>query len=620
MQKTRSHARALSRIFTRQRLLLVGLPVVALCSILIFLLSTQLTVSFTLAQPTDHSVTKPLTITLSQKMLTIDTNALHISPEIAGTWNVHRGKLFSPDTLIFTPHDHFVTNTTYTVAIPSLTRALGRKTTPTHLTITTEKAPALTDTGLVTLGDTPTIAADYVPSITLSSPNRHLRDLTLVTSQKIDFTRSSVDDTTFTWKPAALWPQGKTITLKIVDKKSQQTLLTKTVDVAREPSLTSPLSRASVGERDSIELIFHEAMKPDETVISFSTPGKGSWKNDRTYQFTPTKLAPATTYAYTIKKGGRSTAGGYLTHDIKGSFATVGAVGVSQSSPWGSELSQSSQALRFTFNQSVDHASAQAHFSVNTGTVGAITWSGNTMIIPVSNLGYQRTVYATLSSGIKNAGFGAPSAAPFTLSFTTEIRSVRLNIPHYQQQHPSSCAVASLRMILAYRGTTTDEMTIVSRMGYAPRSMNKSTNPATWDDPSQMFVGSVDGSLSKGTGAGPDAGPVAKAARSFGHSASAVTGVSPTWVAQQIYAGNPVELFGAYGDGPFISWKTPSGRITKMNLASHARVITGVYGEPSNPIGFWVNDPLLDSAVYWTAASLQADINKDAYHQAVVVY
>ena len=150
--------------------------------------------------------------------------------------------------------------------------------------------------------------------------------------------------------------------------------------------------------------------------------------------------------------------------------------------------------------------------------------------------------------------------------------------------------------------------------------MDKSTDPPVWDDPNQMFVGDINGSLSKGTAAGPDAGPVVKAAQSYGRGASSTTGTSVNWIASQLNSGHLVVMFGALNNtNSFITWQTPSGGTVRMNTQSHSRAIIGVKGESDAPIGFWVNDPYLSGTQYWTASQLQANINLDAYQQAVEV-
>lgn len=239
------------------------------------------------------------------------------------------------------------------------------------------------------------------------------------------------------------------------------------------------------------------------------------------------------------------------------------------------------------------------------------------MIASVSNMGFQRTVTASVAAGVKNAGFGAPSNRGFGVSFTTEVVTIKYNVPAYRQQHSATCVAASLRMILAYHGIGTDDMAIVNRMGYAPTKLTD----GKWDDPQQMFVGSVDGSISSGTAAGTDAQPAARVAQQYGRGASAVTGINVHWIAQQLAARRLVIMFGAMGNvSQTITWQTPSGRTEVMNKAGHARTVIGVKGDPSNPIGFWVNDPLNGYTAYWTAGQLQANINLDPYRQAVSVW
>ena len=78
-------------------------------------------------------------------------------------------------------------------------------------------------------------------------------------------------------------------------------------------------------------------------------------------------------------------------------------------------------------------------------------------------------------------------------------------------------------------------------------------------------------------------------------------------------------MFGATRDAGFETWKTPAGKTVRMNKASHVVLVVGVNGEPANLLGFWINDPLY-GAYYWTAGQAQANIARDVYGQAVVVY
>lgn len=255
---------------------------------------------------------------------------------------------------------------------------------------------------------------------------------------------------------------------------------------------------------------------------------------------------------------------------------------------------------------------------MSAGQVVKFDWLDNTLSLTVREIGFQKNVVVTVGAGVKNVGFGLPSDRTVTMSFSTEARIRRLDVPMYRQQKSSTCVPASLRMALAYYGVSVDEMTLVHSMGYNPRPMNRDTNPYTWDDPELMYVGDVDG---KGIyeSAGVDAGPTVKAVRSQGRNALAIRGASAEWIASQIYEGHPVVMFGATRDNDFVTWQTPTGGVAKMNKSSHATVVTGVKGEANAPIGFWVNDPLSGTS-FWSAEKVRANIARDAYRQAVVVY
>ncbi len=594
----------------------IGLISVGMLSFFVLKTSLPVTVNYT---GNDVKVDQPITISLSQYLRIIDTSRITMTPAVAGTWHLERKGIVSKDMLVFTPKTYFREDTKYTVTLPQAQRVFGAETPLPPVSFVTEKAPSLAVTDMATWTDNQTIAADAVFSASLVSANRHLRTLELRTSPSIATTPTVQHDKDYTWTPTALLPHGTTVTLELFDTKNQQSLLKKSVRIAAEPSLTSPLHRRNVDERDNIVLTFAQGIDHSAATITFDVPGKGMWQNDTTYAFSPDKLAPNTTYHYTIEKNLRSKEGGILQADIVDDFATIGPIAVVATSPRGNDLAQASQVISFTFNRPVDRASAEQRLSISSGTITNKSWSGNTLSATVTNLGFQQTVTASIAAGVANATFGVPSTRPYSLSFTTEVRSAKLAIPFFRQQYAGSCTAAALRMILAYRGTSADDMSIVQQMGYNPRPRDNSTDPATWDDPQQMFVGDINGSIIAGTGAGPDAPPVAKAARAYGRSASAVTGIGSGWIAQQVYAGNPVIMFGAFRATGMTSWQTPSGRTATMNLTGHATTVIGVKGEPSAPLGFWVHDPM-NGAAYWSVAAVEANIARDPYRQAVVVY
>ncbi len=601
--------------------LLAVLAFILLLVVSLFLIRTRLPVTPHVSTG-KASVSHPLQITLNQNIHELDTTKIAISPSVAGSWSYVKSPLLGNDKIVFTPKTYFTVATEYTVAFPKAKRALFGEASLPDVTFRTENAPSVTSESLKSFAPGATIPADYTFSVALGSPNRQLRSLVLRTSPSIPLTPKVQNDTTFSWQSAEILPQGQKISVELYDEKNRVSLIKKEVTIASEPRITSPSTRDRLQSKDPISVTFDTPIVPGkETDITFDTPGKGAWKSPTEYVFTPDGLSAGKTYSYVVKKGLRSTSGGIVTSDQSGKLSTMGAIVVTGSSPKGKNLPQAKQTISFTFDQPVNHESAQSRFSVSSGTISGFSWQGNTLNVTVLNIGYQRTITASVAAGVVNTGFGLPSSQTFSTSFTTETRSARLTVPYYRQQHSATCTAAALRMALGYRGISSDEIGLVNAMGYAPRDKDTSTNPPTWDDPDQMFVGSIDGSITGGTGAGPDAQPIAKAARAYGRSAQDFTGISAGWIAGQVYAGNPVIMFGAFKATGMTSWRTPAGKNVTMNLTGHVTVVTGVVGEPSNPVGFYVHDPLDGGKnEYWSAGAVSANIARDPYAQAVVVY
>ena len=589
----------------------------------LFILKTSMPVAYIYTE-SDHSINEPLRIKLSQKLRNVSVSSISIEPKIEGKWKFSRGPVLGSDELSFQPVKPFRINTKYTIVLPEVDRMLLGDDDTDPIIFTTEGAPDLASTGVADFDDDTTVPADHEFVAKLTSSGKNLRDLELKSEPKIKFD-ASIDSKyqTYKWTTKDTLPQGKTLKLTVYDRQNEEALAEKTIHVASAPRVKEGVSPTHFTP-DSIALIkFDQPIEASsEKYIKFALPGKGTWRDSSTYAFTPEDgaIKPGKTYTYVIKKGLRTEKGGILTKDLKANFSSTGAVTVSSASPWGRQLSQAHQIVKFTFDQKVDKKSAQQRFSISSGKIESYSWQGNTLSVSVKKLGYQRSVTATIKPGVINTGFGLPSNRPFSVTFTTEFRQRRLSVPFYNQQHSATCTAATLRMALAYRGIHTSEMNIVNKMGYSPTKMDKSKKPATWDDPALMFVGHVDGSIRKGTGAGPDAPPIAKASVALGRNASAVTGASATWIAKHIYNGNPVIMFGATSSTGFISWKTPSGSMAKMNLTSHVVTVTGVVGEPHNPIGFWINDPLAGGPAYWTAGQVSANLSRDIVRQAVVIY
>jgi uncharacterized protein YvpB len=200
------------------------------------------------------------------------------------------------------------------------------------------------------------------------------------------------------------------------------------------------------------------------------------------------------------------------------------------------------------------------------------------------------------------------------------LKLTKLDVPVFKQEYIRSCEEASLRMVLGFYGLQTNDMEIVKRVGYDPHPWDKKNN--IWDDPDKMFVGSIDDSSKNGYGAFAQA--IAPAAKTFGRDSESYFGVSEQFLAEQIYSGHPVIVWGFFNSPPFVKyfWNTKDGKKITAYRGEHTRVVVGVYGDETKPVGFLVDDPLTgEKEQYWSVGRLMTQMNMfgNLTNQAVVV-
>jgi uncharacterized protein YvpB len=195
---------------------------------------------------------------------------------------------------------------------------------------------------------------------------------------------------------------------------------------------------------------------------------------------------------------------------------------------------------------------------------------------------------------------------------------VKLKVPVYKQVYRQSCEAASLRMALKYRGIETTDLAVLELMKYDDQPAKKVNGAWQWNDPHQMFVGDKDGDQIQMTGYGVFGEPIAMASEQLGRPVAVHNDVKPDWLARQIYAGNPVVLWGVSTKIKDEKWQTPAGQEITAPIRTHTRLVIGVKGDPANPTGFWLNDPA-GTVIYWTTAQLIANVAQ-GIKQAVAIY
>lgn len=182
---------------------------------------------------------------------------------------------------------------------------------------------------------------------------------------------------------------------------------------------------------------------------------------------------------------------------------------------------------------------------------------------------------------------------------------LKLDVPYFKQEYAHSCEAASLRMALAYYGIYKSDMDITQAFGYKPRIKNIDEN--IWDDPQEMFVGFIDADVGKkNQGYGVYGKPVLKAVESFGRTGTYKTDITASDLAKEIKDGHPIVIWGytSLTEAPY-EWSTEQGKRVRAFRGEHARLIVGVRGSVSKPLGFYLHDPINGKSFeYWDTQRL----------------
>lgn len=171
-----------------------------------------------------------------------------------------------------------------------------------------------------------------------------------------------------------------------------------------------------------------------------------------------------------------------------------------------------------------------------------------------------------------------------------------ISLPIVKQALRNNCETAALSMLLQARGVAIGQLALQREL---PRSgpLDPGTGQSgamLWGDPDQGFVGRAEGGGAAG-GYGVYAPPIAALARRHGVRLRRLSGRSAGVLYAALLRGEPVLAWVGLSDGPFKSWRTPSGKLVKLNLGEHAVVLTGLRGNAVT-----VHDPLTGTVQTWT--------------------
>lgn len=472
------------------------------------------------------------------------------------------------------------------------------------ITFVTEDAP---DVSIVTPSQEDVIRTDTEWYIALDRPNDGNFNFDFHFEPSLEIDATLLDDSgNYIIKPQAALSQGEEYSLT-VDRESVR-FLYGTDEVAFRGEVESvwegswnvreaPGVASFSPQGDTIPITEDLAITFDENIdlasfeehVEVEPSINGAWSTSdyRTVTLSPSALDQDTTYTVRIAAGLETYDGGYLEEEAVYTFSTVGPVQLDRSSPaHGATGVNVNGSLQFTFDQEVDHASVEEHFSISPPVAGIFSWDGNRMIFQPSDTLSFNTVYTvTIAAGIEAAS-GFDSKDDFTIPYTTELSVTKLSVAFHRQEHSLSCEVATLVMALQYRGISVSEATLINAIGFDPTSKEG----GVWGNPHIAFVGDIDG-RQPSTGYGVYWQPIAEAARAY-RNAYWFTDWSITDLTAEIQKGNPIIVWGTAGSGSRINWQTQEGGNVVAINGEHTYIVVGFMGSASNPTKIIVLDPL----------------------------
>ncbi len=192
----------------------------------------------------------------------------------------------------------------------------------------------------------------------------------------------------------------------------------------------SPTPGASLTDLwTSVRITFNRPVVPESAVEHLTLvpeggeplPGQVTWQDKgSTLLFQPEKpLRPDTQYYLLLQAGVRDRLGFKLDQALTRSFVTT---------PMLTQVTPASEArnialdesIRIAFTRPMDHASVEAGLVFSPTLKGEITWEGDTLIFTPQTGLIPNTQYQALLTAEVRDQSGAPLAAPYRWSFTTQ--------------------------------------------------------------------------------------------------------------------------------------------------------------------------------------------------------
>lgn len=162
------------------------------------------------------------------------------------------------------------------------------------------------------------------------------------------------------------------------------------------------------------------------------------------------------------------------------------------------------------------------------------------------------------------------------VSVATSPSAVRIAAPSIKQKLRNNCEATALQILLRTTGRGASQLRLQAELTRSgPLDPVGTGSNRTWGDPDLGFVGRPDGGGTAG-GFGVYPGPVKQLAAKRGVALRDLTGEPARRIYTTLLAGNAVMVWVGLGDGPYSSWRSPSGRSINVNLNEHTVVLNGL--------------------------------------------
>lgn len=599
-------------------ILLKVLPYLAIIAGVVFIFSASYSIAATpkVVYPTDPALSTFAATPSNPVMVKfgrfVDQKSLkyEISPALPGQWKLTNSIISGQATLKFTPDQSPEFGARYTISLTDIKNIASGKKTNYLFSFQFPELPRVTSSS-VSDGDQD-ILPNQAIQIGFDNDLGELVDYQFETIPAVPL-EVAKNNQNYTVTSKEIFKKGSSYTLRILQTPNsvnyktgsktageQQEIWRAGFTIMSAPGIKS-YSPAGEGALTDVPIVieFRQDMDKNSAEKAFSilpnTTGATSWEGNRKMIFQPTQLSKNQKYTVTIAKTAVAADNTPFEEDVSFDFTTIGYVRVSSFSPANKATNVSiDQTLSITFNQAVDHVSAESKFSISPTIAGNFSWSGNTLKFSHGSLEYSKAYTINIAAGVKTV-YGLDSDTAFAATFTTQSQSVTLNVPAYKQAHMYSCEIAAARSALAFKGKVVSESDIIAKVGTdtTPWSGTWSADGAVWGDPETGIVGDLDGKANNiGWGYGTHWQPIAKALSAYGISNETKSSWNVSGLAQSIVDGNPVIIWWVNGVWPSynLSWKTPAGKTINAVNGMHVVVVKGFAGTVTNPTSFTVTD------------------------------